>query len=455
MNKKSPNVIFTCKYLLALNNQDNKNKGNTYVCDRKKDVNKMVGYFSDNKKKMIGMFEYYMGHTRNENVNLVLENGNYATDDDVERLKKSYEKYIENSNLWKGVISFNNDYINNNIQIKDLEKLLAKEILPQFFKYCGFKDHKNMSYIFATHTNTKHIHIHLAFVEKKPNYKCCNNIISYRKKGKISVDEQRYLKRLIELTIEREKVYTPLITEINNDIDNLKKYFSPQEKNFLLNDIENIELEEKILKLGELITNYRSTNNNGNTRIKYNSIKNNELGKEIKKITKDIKKSLFSNKDSLLFNCYKEFNKKIDKLNNYFTQLNEGNNIYEVVSNNSIVLTKEKYLENYIYNSIVNHALFQYKKNSSLSKKKSTITINDLILEIVGCRNVLEYNLSEKQKRKIILNNCFNGIDLVKKFPNKYQIERALKNIDEEMLEAQKEFSKLFQSLDNNVYREF
>ena len=40
--------------------------------------------------------------------------------------------------------------------------------------------------------------------EKKPNYLYCDKKINYRRKGKITKEEQRYLKRLVELTIEKK-----------------------------------------------------------------------------------------------------------------------------------------------------------------------------------------------------------------------------------------------------------
>lgn len=56
----------------------------------------MVDYFSNVKKKVVGMFEYYMGHTRGENVNLVLENGTYATKEDVKKLKQIIKSILKN-----------------------------------------------------------------------------------------------------------------------------------------------------------------------------------------------------------------------------------------------------------------------------------------------------------------------------------------------------------------------
>ena len=446
MNKKSPNVIFKSKYCLALNCIDNKNNSLNYKEDRLKDVDDMIDYFSNAKKKVVGMFEYYMGHTRGENVNLVLENGKYATKQDIKRVKEDYKKYIEKSNLWKGIISFKPEYLTENISIHDLEQKMAKEIMPQFLKYCGFKDIKNMSYVFSIHTNKKHPHIHISFIEKKPNYLYCDKKVNYRRKGKITIDEQRYLKRLIELSIEREKYYTPLLKKTNEDIDYLKSYFNPSEKNFILKNAEEIFIEEKIMKLGELVKEYRSINNQSSNKIKYNSIKNNELGKEIKSLTKEIKKYLLNDDTSLLCDCRKEIKEDLDKLNKYFEKLDNENNIESNIKNNSIVNKKEEYIDNYILNSIVNHALYKYNHISSIVKNKNNldhITIEDLIQEI-AYQNSKKENRIDKERRKQVLDNYFKGNNSMLKFPSKYRMEKAIKNINYEMEKASQKFSKLF-----------
>lgn len=447
MSKKSPNVIFKSKYCLALSSIDNKNKSSNYKEDRLKDVDDMVDYFSNVKKKVVGMFEYYMGHTRGESVNLVLENGNYATKQDVKKIKNDYKKYIEKSNLWKGIISFKPEYISENISIKDLEQKMAKEIMPQFLKYCGFKDIKNMSYVFSIHTNKKHPHIHIAFIEKKPNYLYCDNKVNYRRKGKITIDEQRYLKRLIELTIEREKYYTPMLKKTNEDIDYLKSYFNPNEKNFILKNTNEIFVEEEILKLGELLKEYRSLNNQTSKKIKYNSIKNSDLGKEIKLLTKDIKKYLFNDETSTLYSSKKDIEKDLDLLNQYFEKLDNDNNITSNISDNSIVNKKEEYIDNYIYNSIVNHSLYKYEKVSMVVKSKThseKITIEDLIQEIAYQNNLKEVKLNDQQRRKKVLDNYFKNGNTINMFPSKYKMEKAIKNINYEMEKASQEFSKLF-----------
>lgn len=446
MTNNSPRVIFKCKYLLSLKNRDNNQNSSKYKKKRLQDVDKMINYFSNEKKELIGMFEYYMGHTRGEHCNLVMENGEYATLDDIKQIKTDYKKYIENSNLWKGILSFEKDYLDNNIDIKTLEQRIAKHVIPKFLKYCGFKDKKKMSYVFSVHTNTNHPHIHFAFIEKKPNYKNGNNTVVYRRKGKITEDEQIYLKNLVELVIERERYYSPMLKKTNEDIDYLKSFFNPNEKVFALKNVDDIYLEEDILKLGGLVKEYRTINNQKSKRIKYNSIKNNKLGSEIKQLTNDIKNKLFKDTNSELYVSKKQIENDLKKLNDYFDKLSKNNNVDIIDVSDSLVDKKDKYINNYIYNSIINHALYKYNHISMTVKSrtnKDNITLDDLIQEIAYLNNN-KNNYSDKQRRKQVLDNYFKGNDINLKFPSKYKLEKNLKSLNYEMEKAAQEFSKLF-----------
>ena len=62
----------------------------------------------------------------------------------------------------------------------------------------------------------------------------------------------------------------------------------------------------------------------------------------------------------------KDINKDLEKLNDYFDELNRNNNIEELTANNSIVNKKQEYIDNYIYNSIVNHSLYKYEHTSRM-----------------------------------------------------------------------------------------
>ena len=429
---KSPKVIFNSIFTLALNNPDSKYKNHSKSIKR---VQKMYDYYTNEEKRAMSMYDYYTGKLTKENtMNLVIEDGTFATEKEVEKRKKLAVKYLDNSNLWQGVLSFNNDYINENIDIHKLEKELATNILPKFFRKCGFKDTNKMFYQLALHTDTDNLHFHFSFMEKVPNYEYAKNKVGYRRTGELSQNEIDFLKAQVIHTIEKEKIYTPLLKETNKDIEELKKYFSPKEKNYLLRDKKDLILEEKILRLGQLLYKERYDND---SKIKYGSIKD----KEIINLTKDIKNYLFSKNNGNFKLEYNKFKESLNKINNYFYKINEDNNIKDIVVDTTLTDSKNKYIDNYIYNAIVNYANYNYKKES---KNITKIKENDIIQEII----LKHYLDNKKQARKDILKTYFTNTNSKQKFRNKREIENAIKSINDEMDEAQKEFSKLFISND-------
>ena len=416
----SPKVVVMNKYTPSYNNLNFHYKTKESVHNS---TMNMFDYYADNKKKAFFMLDYFSGKIgKDKEMNIMFEDGEYATKDQIEKRKKQYEKYIKNSNIYKLVISFPEGFLEENVDIKLFEKKLAKEIIPQFLKKCGFVDIKKMSYQFSLHTNTKHLHFHLSFAEKQPNFKSYGKI-DYRKKGKLTKEELRYFKDLIIHSINREKVYTPLLKETNKNIEELKKYFNPKDKNFLLNNKNDILLEEKILRLGELLNRYRDSNQ----KIKFNSIKD----KEVIVLTKDIKKYIFS-KDNIEFKeLNEEFKKNLNSINSYFKSIAEGNHSDTV--DDSLIKNKQKYLDNYILNAIVNHANYKYKNLK--------FTEDELLREIVH----KEYKKNKAMSKYDIVRNLLSNTSNSLKFKNKYQIRQAVRNINDELEEAQKDFDKLFQ----------
>lgn len=429
---KSPKVIFNSIFTLTLNNPDSKFKNHNKSIKR---VQKMYDYYTNEEKRAMSMYDYYTGKlTKEDTMNLVIEDGTFATEKEVEKRKKLAVKYLDNSNLWQGVLSFNNDYLNENIDIHKLEKELATNILPKFFRKCGFKDTNKMFYQLALHTDTDNLHFHFSFMEKVPNYEYAKNKVGYRRTGELSQNEIDFLKAQVIHTIEKEKIYTPLLKETNKDIEELKKYFSPKEKNYLLRDKKDLILEEKILRLGQLLYKERYDND---SKIKYGSIKD----KEIINLTKDIKNYLFSKNNGNFKLEYNKFKESLNKINNYFYKINEDNNIKDIVVDTTLTDSKNKYIDNYIYNAIVNYANYNYKRES---KNITKIKENDIIQEII----LKHYLDNKKQTRKNILKTYFTNTNSNQKFRNKQEIENAIKSINDEMTEAQKEFSKLFISND-------
>ena len=426
---KSPKVVFKCNFKFALNHPD---RPFTYTeISAKNMIGGMYNYFSNVQKRAMDMFDYFEGRiNKKDTVNLVLENGKYATDDEIEKRKKEYLEYFKKSNLWQGIISFNNDYINESIELEELEKKIVKEVLPRFFKKCGFKDISKMSYQVALHTNTDNYHFHISFIEKEPNYVCDNGKISYRRKGVFSKKEKDFLKNEVIHAIDRHREFTPFVISNNKNIEELKKYFKVGTRNFVLNNYDDLVLEENILRLGKMIDEKRKGKN---TKIKFNSI----YDKEIKDLTKNIKRYLFKDKRSSLYKQDKEFKKSLKAINDYFYKISKDNNIKQKYKS-EYVNKKEEYVDNYIYNAIINHASYKYKK---LKAENNYIKEDDIIKEAV----LKMYKKNHKQTKSEILLNYLKNTNQKLKFKNKYKIEESIKNINLEMDEAKAEFSKLFQ----------
>lgn len=129
---ESPKVIFNSIFTFALNKPDGKYKNHNKSIKR---VQKMYDYYTNEEKWAMFMYDYYTGKLTKENtMNLIKEDGTFAASKEAKKRKKLAVKYLENSNLWQGVLSFNNDYINENIDIHKLEKYksLLNELLKDY-----------------------------------------------------------------------------------------------------------------------------------------------------------------------------------------------------------------------------------------------------------------------------------------------------------------------------------
>ena len=99
---------------------------------------------------------------------------------------------------------------------------------------------------------------------------------------------------------------------------------------------------------------------------------------------------------------YNNFKESLNKINNYFYKINEDNNIKDTVVDTTLTDSKNKYIDNYIYNAIVNYANYNYKKES---KNITKIKENDIIQEII----LKHYLDNKKQTRKDILKTYFTN----------------------------------------------
>lgn len=467
---KSPNIIFITHPFYAVNNKDNtyklyfgKNKNGKDIivdCKNKEEYQKQIQkyisgfyeYSRNEEKSNISMFDYFLGSKKEQSVMeknkmkrekmAINSSGNYILDQDVSKMKNNWIKYVENSNVHICVLSFNNNYIDNNINIVQLQKKFASDILPKFFKKMGYiNPQKNLEWVVALHSDTDNYHFHFAFIEKNKAYLTKSNKLTNRQQLLISEEEQNFLKREVALTIERDKYYKPLLINFNKELQEFSNYFNPRDKNFKLRNIDNIEIEEKILRLGYLLKQVRDTDKK---YIKYNSLPKNEIGKEIRFLTKDIKKRLLDN-DNLKS---KEINieNSLKELNNYFVKLNDDNNIKEETNilDNSLIKNKLNKLDNYVLNTIVNHALYNFDKYSNIMGKEN-IELEDIILEYSKHKYNKEKNYNNKKKlRKSLLRNYFKNRGYKRKINS--SIERAFFNLNKDQEKAIKQFYEMFEN---------
>ena len=422
MNKT--NVIVRMDYKLSINNID-RNKNNSIK--ESNYVNRMIDYFIDDKKRIINMLDYFTGKiNKDKEVNLVLENGKYASKEEIDRRKKYINKQFQNSNIWQIIISPDKKFVEDNINWRELELKMSKEILPRVFKKMGFKDVNKIMYQFSLHTNKEsHPHFHISFLEKAPNTLGSDNKLRYRRNGQFDKSIIRFIKQEVNIAIEREKRFKPYSTFINKELDEFKKYFSPNTKNFVLYNVENIVLEEKILELGKLL-NEREISSD--SKIKFGSIKD----EQIKELTKEIKDNLFKSNNELELRK-REFNSKIKIMNDYICDIGKKNNIKLKDIDLSYTKYKEERLDNYILNAIVNHAKFNYKKGSD-----KFINSNDVIHSIIldNYKKNIDYS-----KKEIV----HNHLDKAKeKYKMQENVRSAIRNLNIELDVATKEFERLF-----------
>ena len=405
-----------------------------YSRDEKKSHSSMIGYFMGEKKSDDIMIQNKM---RREEM-AMLKDGTFIKDDMVEDMKNNWSNYLENSNTQLAVLSLYQDYVDENINVKDLQKEIATSILPKLFKYCGYENPKeNLEWIVSLHT------------DRENNYRYYNNKLGFKRKLKLSDSENNFMKRQVSLAIERNKLYRPALIKINEELEHLQKYFNPKDQNFTLKNISDLDLEEEIVRLGFLLSEVRDTNKK---YIKYNSLPRNEIGKEIRELTRDVKRKLFSSMSDLDLSK-KEVNKSIEELNNIFLDIDKRNNIsnigFESAFDNQMIKDKLEKADNYILNSIVNHALYNYDYNKGKTNKKTDkITLNDVISEtaiIIYKKNGKYYPKNRKKYRLKLLEDYF----IYGTYRNHDALSNALRRLSKNSNQAAEQF---YEMLSENEY---
>lgn len=433
-----------------------------YRKEIKKYILGFYDYSRDEKKAKTSMFDYYMGSKKSEDVMernkmrreemAMLKDGTFIKDDMVEGMKDSWSNYLEDSNVNLAVLSLYQDYVDENIAIDDLQKEVATKIMPTFLKYCGYQEpEKNLEWVVSLHCDRENnYHFHIAWIEKNKCYKLKNNKLGHRYKLKLDENENNFMKRQVSLSIERSKLYRPALTKINEDLENLQSYFNPKDRNFTLKNISDLYLEEDIVRLGYLLTQVRDTNKQ---YIKYGSLPRNEIGKEIRILTNEIKDKLFDSKNELKLSK-SEVNDSIEKLNNIFLDIDKRNNIsnagFESAFDNKMIKDKLEKSDNYILNAIVNHALYNYDYGKDkINKKSSKISLEDIIGEVAIIiykdKSNKNYHNNKKKFRLKTLENYF----IYGGYKNHDKVSNALRRLSRDSDDAAKQF---YEMLSDNEY---
>lgn len=417
-------------------------------------------YSRDEKKAKSSMLDYFMGGKKSEEVMkrnqmrrekmAMLKDGTFIKDDMVSDMQKRWSNYLEDSNVNLAVLSLYQDYVDENINIDDLQREVAMKIMPKFLKYCGYeKPDKNLEWVVSLHCDRENnYHFHIAWIEKNKCYKLKNNTLGHRYKLKLDENENNFMKRQVSLSIERNKLYRPALIKINEDIEHLQSYFNPKDKNFTLKNISNLDLEEDIVRLGFLLTQVRNTDKK---YIKYGSLPKNEVGKEIRYITNEVKNKLFSSNDGLNLSK-KEIKESIENLNNIFLGIDKRNNIsnigFESAFDNKMIKGKIEKADNYILNAIVNHALYNYDRSiKKKNKVTNKISLEDLINEIA----IMVYkknNDYQKNKQKFRIKTLENYF-IYGSYKNYDKLSSSLRRLSKDSDEAAKQF---YEILSDNSY---
>ncbi len=421
-----------------------------YSRNEKKAHNTIKDYIKETDSSML---DYFMGSKKAEEVMkqnqmkreemAMLKNGNFILDEDVSKLKKDWCRYIEDSNIQLTVLSFNQSYVDENISVKELQKEITMNLMPKFLSYCGYYDPRNnLEWIVSLHSDRENnYHFHISWVEKNKCFRSSDNKLKNRIKLKLSDNELNFMKRQASLTIERKKLYTPALIKLEKEYDELKKYFNPKDQNFTLYNIQSLELEEKIIKLGYLLNQVRNTDKK---YVKYKSLPKNEIGNEIRKITKEIRKELM--KDKRIIKSKNNIKKSIENINNILLDIDKRNNIsnigFENAIDNVMIKAKEEKSETYILNAIINHALYNYERQRKRIKKNN-FTLEDIITQ-VAYDNYIEESSNQKIKSvKILKIKLLNNFLKGKRYKNKFL--NALDRLGYEQNKAAEQFYEMFE----------
>lgn len=110
--------------------------------------------------------------------------------------KQDFNK-VEDQIIWDGEITISEETANK-LKFGELPDWteLTEKFIPAFLKKENFSP-ENMNFYFSVHANTKNPHLHFIFFEKEKSVLSDDGTLSFRKKGKINLENIRTFERVV------------------------------------------------------------------------------------------------------------------------------------------------------------------------------------------------------------------------------------------------------------------
>ncbi|ELC8463988.1 hypothetical protein QYB71_003135 [Clostridium perfringens] len=176
------------------------------------------------------LYNDYMGNPEKSG-SIFTEKNDYMTKKEIKELKKNFELAQKNkSMMWQDVFSFNNDwliengYFNPKTKVLD-EAKIRNAIRKSMSELTKDGNENELIWSASIHYNTKHIHVHVASVELKPNKENLKKDFRERGKRKMKVIKTMKSKFINDLR-NRDEFYQELDVLVRDNMVGSKKEYS-------------------------------------------------------------------------------------------------------------------------------------------------------------------------------------------------------------------------------------
>lgn len=184
----------------------------------------------NHKFDSFSLYNDYMGNPEKSG-SIFTEKNDYMTQKEIKELKKNFELAQENkSMMWQDVFSFNNDwliengYLNPNTKVLD-EAKIRNAIRKSMAELTKDGNENELIWSASIHYNTRHIHVHVASVELKPNKENLKKDFRERGKRKMKVIKTMKSKFINDLR-NRDEFYQELDVLVRDNMVCSKKEYS-------------------------------------------------------------------------------------------------------------------------------------------------------------------------------------------------------------------------------------